>query len=106
MSRAGWSKDNESGGTVDHEGYGESLLHSKFEPLFLPPFCSGREVIKVLGGDPSGNPEEYDQENIDHIRRVAAYNKCHLVQEHADSKSAKSLKNWVMHRRDDAGKEG
>ena len=91
---AGWSKDDGSGGTVGHERYGKSLLHSRFKSLFLLPFCSGWKIIKIPEKNPSRDPEKYDQENIDRIRRVVAYNKCHLVQGHADSEYAKSLKNW------------
>jgi hypothetical protein len=94
-------KDDGSGGTVGHERYGGSLLHSRFKSLFLLPFCSGRKIIKIPEKNPSRDPEKYDQ-NIDRIRRVVAYNKCHLVQGHADSKYAKSLKNWGRY----AGKEG
>lgn len=89
---AGWSKGDGSGKAVGHERYGKSLLRSRFKPLFLLPFCSGRKIIKILKKNPSRD------------------NKRHLVQEqagkqNADSKSAESLKNWVtMHRRVDAGK--
>jgi hypothetical protein len=99
-------KDDESGETVGHERHGKSLLHSKFKALFLLPFCSGRKIIKILKKNPSGDPEKYNQENLDCIR-VVAYNKCHLVQEHADSNLPNRLRTGVtMHGRVDAGKEG
>lgn len=55
MSRpgAGWSKDDGSGETVGYE--------------------SGRKIINFLEKNPSGDPEKYDWENIDHMRRVVAY---------------------------------
>lgn len=57
---AGWSKDDGSGGTVGHERYGKSLLHSRFKSLFLLPFCSGRKIIKIPEKNPSRDPEKYD----------------------------------------------
>ncbi|KAF2806872.1 uncharacterized protein BDZ99DRAFT_393653, partial [Mytilinidion resinicola] len=76
---AGWSKDDGSGETIGHE--------------------SGRKIIKILEKNPEKDPDGYDQEDIDHMRRVVAYCKRHLAQEstakqNPDSKSAKSLKNW------------
>ncbi|KAL0254339.1 hypothetical protein SLS55_009814 [Diplodia seriata] len=59
----------------------------------------GRKIIKILEKNPKKDPEEYDEEDIDHMRRVVAYCKRHLAQEEkakqdTDSKSYKSLKNW------------
>ncbi|KAI0182028.1 hypothetical protein GGR52DRAFT_568233 [Hypoxylon sp. FL1284] len=76
---AGWSKDDGSGETIGHE--------------------SGRKIIEILKKNPGKEPEKYDEDDIDHMRRVVAYCKRHLAQEDKakqdpDSKSARSLKNW------------
>ncbi|KAI9835688.1 MAG: hypothetical protein M1819_001865 [Sarea resinae] len=76
---AGWDKDDGSGETIGHE--------------------SGRKIIKILEKNPSKDPEKYDQEDIDHMRKVVSYCKRHLAQEQSakqntESKSYKSLKNW------------
>ncbi|KAI9687073.1 MAG: hypothetical protein M1822_002483 [Bathelium mastoideum] len=76
---SGWSKDDGSGETVGHE--------------------SGRKIIAILEKNPKKDPEKYDQDDIDHMRKVVAYCKRHLAQEQSakqnpGSKSAKSLKNW------------
>ena len=60
---------------------------------------SGRKIIEILRKNPSKDPEEYDEEDIAHMRKVVAYCKRHLAQEetakrNTDSKSYKSLKNW------------
>lgn len=62
--------------------------------------CSGRKIIQILEKNPKKDPSKYDEEDIQHMRKVAAYCKRHLAQEgkakqDPDSKSAKSLKNWV-----------
>ena len=49
--------------------------------------------------NPKKEASKYDQEDIDHMRKVVAYCKRHLAQEEkakkdTDSKSYKSLKNW------------
>jgi len=68
-------------------------LHSFTEPL------SGRKIIKILEKNPKKDPSKYDEEDVDHMRRVVAYCKRHLAQEetakkNTNSKSYKSLKNW------------
>jgi len=78
-SSAGWSKDDGSGETIGHE--------------------SGRKIIHILEKNPKKDPEKYDQEDVDHMRKVVAYCKRHLAQEEkakqdTNSKSYKSLKNW------------
>jgi hypothetical protein len=45
------------------------------------------------------DPEEYEEDDIPHMRKVAAYCKRHLAQEETakkdpNSRSARSLKNW------------
>ncbi|TPX07725.1 uncharacterized protein E0L32_010621 [Thyridium curvatum] len=76
---SGWSKEDGSGETVGHD--------------------SGRRIVKILEKNPKGDPEKYDQDDLDHMRKVVAYCKRHLAQEEkakqdTDSKSYKSLKNW------------
>ncbi|KAK4550201.1 hypothetical protein LTR36_003168 [Oleoguttula mirabilis] len=76
---AGWSKDDGSGETIGHE--------------------SGRKIIEILEKNPKKDPSKYDEEDVQHMRKVAAYCKRHLAQEgkakqDPNSKSAKSLKNW------------
>ncbi|KAI9805407.1 MAG: hypothetical protein M1825_000658 [Sarcosagium campestre] len=76
---SGWSKDDGTGESIGHE--------------------SGREIVQILEKNPSKDPSKYGDEDIDHMRRVVAYNKRHLAQEETakrnpESKSYKSLKNW------------
>jgi len=76
---SGWSKDDGSGETIGHD--------------------SGRRIVEILKKNPQKDPESYDEDDIDHMRRVVAYCKRHLAQEekakqNTDSKSYKSLKNW------------
>ncbi|TKA50104.1 hypothetical protein B0A49_11259 [Cryomyces minteri] len=76
---SGWSKDDGSGETIGHE--------------------SGRKIIEILKKNPKKDPQEYEQEDVDHMRKVVAYCKRHLAQEEkakqdTNSKSYKSLKNW------------
>jgi len=76
---SGWSKDDGSGETIGHE--------------------SGRKIISILEKNPKKDPQKYDQDDIDHMRKVVAYCKRHLAQEEkakqdTESKSYKSLKNW------------
>lgn len=61
---------------------------------------SGRKIIKILEKNPNKDPDSYDEEDIAHMRKVVAYCKRHLAQEEkakrdTNSKSYKSLKNWV-----------
>ncbi|KAL4808129.1 hypothetical protein BDV18DRAFT_158245 [Aspergillus unguis] len=75
---SGWK--NESGGeTIGHE--------------------SGRKIVSILEHNPDKDPSGYNDEDIDHMRRVVAYCKRHLAQEDkakqdTESKSYRSLKNW------------
>jgi len=60
---------------------------------------SGRKIIEILKKNPKKDPSKYDQDDIAHMRRVAAYNKRHLAQEgkakeDTQSNSYRSLKNW------------
>jgi hypothetical protein len=58
---AGWDKDDGSGETIGHE--------------------SGRKIIAILEKNPKKDSNQYDEEDIQHMRRVVAYNKRHLAQE-------------------------
>lgn len=76
---SGWSKDNGSGETVGHE--------------------SARKIVAILEKNSENDPNKYDPEDLDHMRKVVAYCKRHLAQEDkakqdTNSKSYKSLKNW------------
>ena len=60
---------------------------------------SGRKIVEILKKNPKKDPKQYDDDDIDHMRRVVAYNKRHLAQEgkakeDPNSKSALSLKLW------------
>ena len=73
------SKDDGSGETIGHD--------------------SGRKIVAILEKNPKKDPSKYDQDDIDHMRKVVAYCKRHLAQEEkakqdTNSKSYKSLKNW------------
>ncbi|KIX98886.1 uncharacterized protein Z520_05347 [Fonsecaea multimorphosa CBS 102226] len=77
---SGWSKGDDSGETIGHE--------------------SGRKIVELLRKNPEKDPSKYDEEDIAHMRKVAAYNKRHLAQEEEkakqdpDSKAFRSLRNW------------
>jgi len=67
--------------------------------LLTLSFRSGRKIIKILEKNPKKDPKKYEEDDIQHMRKVVSYNKRHLAQEESakknpDSKSAKSLKNW------------
>jgi hypothetical protein len=73
------SKDDGSGETIGHD--------------------SGRKIVAILEKNPKKDPSKYEQDDIDHMRKVVAYCKRHLAQEDkakqdTSSKSYKSLKNW------------
>ncbi|KAL7337348.1 hypothetical protein BJY59DRAFT_654759 [Rhodotorula toruloides] len=82
---AGWSKDNDGKESVGHE--------------------SGRKIIDILERNPDKDPEQYTDEDIEHMRKVTSYCKRHLAQEEKNNaekdpeeleqtKSYRSLKNW------------
>ena len=67
--------------------------------VFTNRLYSGRKIVEILKKNPKKDPSKYDEDDIAHMRRVAAYNKRHLAQEEkakqdSNSKSYKSLKNW------------
>lgn len=84
-SEAGWRKDGGDGKSVGQD--------------------SGEKIIEILKSNPKKDPEKYSEDQIQHMRKVAAYCKRHLAQE-ADSLESKdpeeakktksyiSLKNW------------
>ncbi|GAA6014271.1 hypothetical protein JCM11491_005022 [Sporobolomyces phaffii] len=83
---SGWSRENQD--KVDEDGsQTESVGHE-----------SGRKIIDILERNPQGNPDDYTDEDLAHMRRVVAYIKRHSAQEShikdENSKSVKSLKNW------------
>lgn len=60
---------------------------------------SGRKIVEILKRNPKKEASKYSDEDVKHMRRVAAYNKRHLAQEETakkdtNSRSYKSLKNW------------
>lgn len=76
---AGWSKDDGGGETVGHD--------------------SGRKIVDILERNPKKDPDSYEEEDIQHMRKVVSYCKRHLAQEgkakqDPESRSARSLKNW------------
>ncbi|KAJ4519490.1 hypothetical protein HRR83_004486 [Exophiala dermatitidis] len=77
--KAGWSKNDGSGESIGHE--------------------SGRKIVEILRKNPDKDPSKYDDDDLAHMRKVAAYNKRHLAQEEkakqdTNSNSYRSLKNW------------
>ncbi|KAF2277366.1 uncharacterized protein EI97DRAFT_500346 [Westerdykella ornata] len=76
---SGWKKDDGSSETIGHE--------------------SGGKIVQILEKNPNKDPSNYDEDDIDHMRKVVSYCKRHLAQEEkakrdTNSKSYKSLKNW------------
>ena len=54
---------------------------------------------QILTKNPDKDPNQYEEEDLQHMRKVVSYCKRHLAQEekakqNTDSKSYKSLKNW------------
>ncbi|GAA6041357.1 hypothetical protein JCM8097_007683 [Rhodosporidiobolus ruineniae] len=87
---SGWSKDNDGKVKAGQESVGHE---------------SGRKIIDILERNPDGDPEQYTDEDIDHMRRVTSYVKRHTAQEghmledkgeeeYEQTKSYRSLKNW------------
>lgn len=63
---AGWPKGSEGGESVGHD--------------------SGRRIVEILKSNPSKEPDKYTDEQVEHMRKVAAYCKRHLAQESAGNK--------------------
>ncbi|KAL4242860.1 hypothetical protein ABKN59_011604 [Abortiporus biennis] len=66
---------------------------------------SGHKIIEILKKNPTKDPDGYDEEDLEHMRKVASYNKRHLAQEDhlkdtkteeelEKTKSTISLRNW------------
>ncbi|KAG6275571.1 hypothetical protein E4U47_000736 [Claviceps purpurea] len=82
---AGWPKDSEGGESVGHD--------------------SGRKIVEILKANPQKKPDKYDDDQVEHMRKVVSYCKRHLAQESSanknksteelkKTKSYASLKNW------------
>lgn len=92
---SGWSKSDGSGESIGHERWAFAVLTL----AMINDFYSGRKIIEILKKNPKKDPSKYSDEDVQHMRRVAAYNKRHLAQEETakkdtNSRSYKSLKNW------------
>ncbi|KAI0082136.1 hypothetical protein K474DRAFT_1655478 [Panus rudis PR-1116 ss-1] len=68
-------------------------------------FRSGQRIKEILEKNPTKDPQAYDDDDINHMRKVVGYNKRHLAQENnlkdtktieelKEAKSTLSLKNW------------
>ncbi|PIL31223.1 hypothetical protein GSI_05921 [Ganoderma sinense ZZ0214-1] len=66
---------------------------------------SGHKIVEILKKNPEKDPEQYDEDDLEHMRKVVGYNKRHLAQEDLlkqtktreeleNAKSTISLKNW------------
>ncbi|TFY59000.1 hypothetical protein EVJ58_g6056 [Rhodofomes roseus] len=66
---------------------------------------SGHKIIEILKKNPDKDPEKYDDEDIEHMRKVVSYSARHLAQEDKlketktkeeleNTKSTISLRNW------------
>ncbi|KAJ3478880.1 hypothetical protein NLI96_g9454 [Meripilus lineatus] len=66
---------------------------------------SGRKIIEILRRNPEKDPGSYNEEDLEHMRKVVGYNSRHLAQEGhlkdtktteelEHTKSTISLKNW------------
>nr|KAI4118696.1 MAG: hypothetical protein LQ345_001308 [Seirophora villosa] len=99
---SGWSKDDGSSETIGHERLLSSQriqcisTSSGLNEIRVRP---GRKIIEILNNNPNKDPDQYDEEDLQHMRKVVSYCKRHLAQEakakqNTDSKSYKSLKNW------------
>ncbi|TBU21496.1 hypothetical protein BD311DRAFT_772022 [Dichomitus squalens] len=66
---------------------------------------SGHKIIEILRKNPTRDPEKYDEEDLEHMRKVVGYANRHMAQEDRlketktrdeleDTKSTISLKNW------------
>lgn len=69
------------------------------ESLLTSQLHSGRKIINILNKNPNKDPDQYDEDDLQHMRKVVSYCKRHLAQEEkakqkTDSKSYTWLKNW------------
>lgn len=56
------SSDSNSAGWPKDSGDGESVGHD-----------SGRKIVEILKDNPQKNPDKYDNDQIEHMRKVVAY---------------------------------
>ena len=56
------SNDSQSAGWSKSDGGGESVGHD-----------SGRRIIEILKSNPNKDPKKYTDEQVQHMRKVAAY---------------------------------
>ncbi|KAI0652647.1 hypothetical protein C8Q79DRAFT_899886 [Trametes meyenii] len=56
---------------------------------------SGDKIVEILRKNPSKDPEKYDDEDIEHMRKVVGYTKRHLAQEEhlKDTKTPEELED-------------
>lgn len=86
---SGWQKDDGSGETIGHERCAFQPSYTLYQlPLTVP--SSGRKIIKILEKNPQKDPAQYDEEDIEHMRRVVAYCKRHLAQEEKAKRDTES----------------
>ncbi|KAJ5142436.1 uncharacterized protein N7515_001223 [Penicillium bovifimosum] len=90
-----WLEEEQSQSSGWEVGSGETVGHESV----LKGDHSGRMIAQILEHNPTENPSEYSDQDIDHMRRVVSYCKRHLAQEerakhNTSSKSYRSLKNW------------
>ncbi|EJT75036.1 hypothetical protein GGTG_08874 [Gaeumannomyces tritici R3-111a-1] len=101
-----WLKSDDSNSAGWAEGDGESVGHG-----------SGRKIVEILKANPEKKADQYSDEDVEHMRKVVAYCKRHLVQEKGPNiskseeevkktKSYASLKNWGHDFLKGAGTEG
>lgn len=69
---SGWAKDDGSGETVGHERYNSRWNYSLFLSKTNEVRISGRKIIEILKKNPSRDPDQYDQEDVAHMRKVVA----------------------------------
>ncbi|EGO19136.1 hypothetical protein SERLADRAFT_403443 [Serpula lacrymans var. lacrymans S7.9] len=66
---------------------------------------SGHKIVEILKKNPDKDPDEYEEKDLDHMRKVVGYNSRHLAQEDhlketktkeelEKTKSTISLRNW------------
>ncbi|KAH9854361.1 hypothetical protein C2E23DRAFT_726626 [Lenzites betulinus] len=56
---------------------------------------SGNKIIEILRKNPDKDPEKYDEDDIEHMRKVVSYAKRHLAQEDhlKETKTREELEN-------------
>ncbi|OCH89736.1 hypothetical protein OBBRIDRAFT_756096, partial [Obba rivulosa] len=66
---------------------------------------SGHKIIEILNKNPTKDPKRYDEEDLEHMRKVVGYNNRHIAgedhlketktkEELKNTKSTISMKNW------------